>query len=83
MKNNRIFSDYKKKIKLLKKYNEYYFDKNKPLVDDKKYDDLKKQILNLENKYQSLKKQKSISTWWVLSHLKILINHHIKFQCYL
>ena len=61
MKNNRIFSDYKKKIKLLKKYNEYYFDKNKPLVDDKKYDDLKKQILNLENKYQSLKKQKSIS----------------------
>ena len=41
---------YQKKIKLLNKYNQYYYDKNKPLVDDKNYDDLKISILSLEKK---------------------------------
>ena len=33
--------DYFNKIKLIKKYNKYYFEKNKPLVSDKDFDDLK------------------------------------------
>ena len=32
MKNNKILSDYKKKINLLKKYNEFYFDKDNPIA---------------------------------------------------
>ena len=43
---------YLKKIKLLNKYNEYYFDKNRSLITDKEYDELKKEILALENKYK-------------------------------
>ena len=61
MKKNKILSDYKKKINLLKKYNEFYFDKNDPLVDDSIYDELKKQILILENKYKFLNEQDSVS----------------------
>ena len=41
---------YQKKIKLLNTYNQYYYDKNKPLVDDKDYDDLKISIFLLEKK---------------------------------
>ena len=62
MKKNKIFSDYKKKINLLKKYNEFYFDKNDPIVDDSIYDELKKQILILEDKYKFLNKKDSVST---------------------
>ena len=61
MKNNKILSDYKKKINLLKKYNEFYFDKDNPIVDDSKYDELKKQILLLEDKYKFLNKKDSAS----------------------
>ena len=52
---------YQKKIKLLNKYNQYYYDKNKPLVDDKNYDELKVSILSLEKKYDFLKSKKSPS----------------------
>jgi DNA ligase (NAD+) len=41
---------YQKKIKLLNRYNQYYYDKNKPLVDDKIYDELKTNILLLEKR---------------------------------
>ena len=61
MNKNKIYSNYREKIKLLNKYNEYYFDKSKPLVDDKKYDELKKEILILEQKYKFLEKKSSIS----------------------
>ena len=37
-----IKKDYEKKIKLIQKLNESYFDKNKSLVPDKDYDLLKK-----------------------------------------
>jgi DNA ligase (NAD+) len=52
---------YKKKIRLLNKYNQYYYDKNKPLVDDKNYDELKESILLLEKKNDFLKSKKSPS----------------------
>jgi DNA ligase (NAD+) len=52
---------YQEKIKLLNRYNQYYYDKNKPLVDDKNYDELKIRILSLEKKYNFLASKKSPS----------------------
>ena len=40
---------YNKKIKLIKKLNKFYFDKSSPKVSDKEYDELKKEIILLEN----------------------------------
>ena len=40
-----------KKLKLLEKYNKYYYQNQKPLISDKKYDELKSEILGLEEKY--------------------------------
>ena len=47
MENKKIENKYLKKIKLISRYNKYYYDKNSPLVEDFKYDELKKEILNL------------------------------------
>ena len=52
---------YQEKIKLLNRYNQYYYDKNKPLIDDKNYDELKISILSLEKKYNFLASKKSPS----------------------
>ncbi len=60
--NKKIIEDqYKKKIKLLNNYNKNYYDKSKPLVDDKEYDELKKETLLLERKYKFLKSKNSPS----------------------
>lgn len=47
---------YKKKINLLKKHNKLYFRDDNPQITDAKYDDLKKNILYLEKKFNFLKK---------------------------
>ncbi len=47
----KIYSD---KIKLIKNYNKSYFDKNEPIVSDKEYDDLKKNIIDLESEFDFL-----------------------------
>ncbi len=52
---------YKKKINLLKKYNKSYFDKNAPIVSDKDYDELKRDILLLEKENKFLKSKDSPS----------------------
>ena len=54
MKDAKIKSNYLKKIKEINKYNENYYDKNNPLISDDKYDLLKKEILELEKKYDFL-----------------------------
>ncbi len=54
MNKKKIESEYKKKIKLLIEYNKNYYDASKPLVTDKEYDDLRKSIIILENKYSFL-----------------------------
>ena len=46
-----VKKDYIKKIKLLNKYNEFYYDKSDPIVSDKDYDELKKNIIEIEKKY--------------------------------
>ncbi len=59
--NLKLKEDYLKKIKLINKYNEYYYSKSKPLVDDSTYDKIKYEILNLEKKYPFLKNNESPS----------------------
>ncbi len=61
MSKNKIQEEYLNKIKLIKKYNKFYYDKNKSLVEDIEYDKLKKQILNLEEKYNYLESVNSPS----------------------
>jgi DNA ligase (NAD+) len=61
MKQELIKKKYKEKIKLIYEYNKLYYDKNEPKVSDKEYDELKKDILILENKYRFLKSKNSPS----------------------
>ncbi len=59
MNNDLIKKDYFKKIKLIQKYNKYYYNKNKPLINDQEFDTLKKEIIDLEDKYTFLKSNQS------------------------
>ena len=52
---------YINKIKEIKKHNEIYFSKNKSLITDKEYDELKYSILELEKKYNYLNHKDSPS----------------------
>ena len=52
---------YIKKINQLKKYDKAYFEKDKPLVADKIYDEVRKEILALEKKHNYLKSKFSPS----------------------
>ena len=61
MNKKDIQKKYNKKIKLIKKYNKYYFNKNESIVTDKDYDQLKKDIFLLEEKFKFLKSEKSPS----------------------
>ena len=62
MSKAKITEGYIKKIKKFKKLNEAYYDKNKPLVADDKYDSLKLELIELEKKYYYLKDNFSPST---------------------
>ena len=61
MNKKKIQEEYLNKIELLKKYNKFYFSKSKPLVLDSKYDELKKEILLLEEKFKFLDSPQSPS----------------------
>ena len=67
MSNNKKDKDidlnklYLKKSKLLKKFNKEYYNQDNPSVSDKKYDLLKKEILELEKSNVALKKFQSVS----------------------
>ena len=56
-----IIKEYKKKIELYIKYNEFYYNKSSSKVTDKEFDDLKNEILFLEKKYPFLKSSLSPS----------------------
>ena len=62
MNNDLIKKEYLNKVKLIKKHNKYYYDKNNPIVTDQEYDFLKKEVLDLETKYKFLKNKDSPST---------------------
>jgi DNA ligase (NAD+) len=55
MKKNKIIKDYKIKIKKLIKNSKYYYEDNKPQIDDWEYDKLKNEVLLLEKEYPFLK----------------------------
>ena len=54
MDKKKIKIDYLAKIKLLNKYNKYYYNQSDPIVTDQKYDELKKEILIFEKKNPNL-----------------------------
>jgi DNA ligase (NAD+) len=58
---DNINKDYLKKKKLLEKYNKFYYGKDSPVVNDQKYDDLKKDIIELERNNFFLKRYSSIN----------------------
>ena len=60
MKKRLIQSQYNKKKKLLEKYNHQYFNLDSPEISDSKYDQLKKDLIKLENTYTFLKSKSSI-----------------------
>ena len=57
----KITKEYNKKIKLLKKYDKFYYENNNPKINDSEYDDLKKDILKLEDEFIYLKSKDSPS----------------------
>ena len=59
MNKDLVSKNYLKKIRLLQKYSEHYYDKDKPIVSDQKFDLLKKEIIVLESKYLFLKNEYS------------------------
>ena len=61
MDKKKLKFQYEKKIKLINKLNKSYYDKSKPEITDKEYDNLKKQILILEDKFDFLKSKSSPS----------------------
>ena len=62
MEKKEIEKIYIEKIDKLKKHDEAYFKHDSPLISDKDYDHIKKEILELEKKYNYLKNKNSPST---------------------
>jgi len=54
MNKKKLQTEYSKKINLINKFNKFYYDDNNPKATDQKYDELKKQILELEKNYKFL-----------------------------
>ena len=61
MQKREIEKIYIKKINKLQKYNKAYFEHDNPLISDRDYDRIKREILDLERKYKFLKDKNSPS----------------------
>ena len=59
MNNDDKKKDYLTKIKLIKKHNKYYHEKDRPIISDQAFDLLKKEIIDLEDKYDFLRNNES------------------------
>ena len=59
MQKKEIAKIYNKKISELKKHDEAYFDRDRPTISDAQYDNIKREVLDLEKKYQYLKSKDS------------------------
>ena len=57
-----IINNHQSKLKKLKKHNYYYYSKDAPKITDSEYDDLKKEIIDLENNYPFLKKKETVDS---------------------
>jgi DNA ligase (NAD+) len=60
-KEDNIIKNYLDNVKLFEQYNRSYYDRDAPDTSDQKYDELKKEILELEKKYFFLKKYGSVN----------------------
>ncbi len=62
MKNkSKIKKEYQNKTEEIKRHNILYYDKSRPIISDSEYDVLKRDIIELENKYSYLKNKNSPS----------------------
>ncbi len=61
MEDKEIILKFKNKIKEIKRHNKLYFNQDKPEISDKKYDEIKKELLVLERNYPYLSKIESVS----------------------
>ena len=61
MNKKEIKEKYQEKIKLINKLNKFYYNESKSLVSDAEYDQLKKEILQIEAKYNFPKSKYSPS----------------------
>ena len=61
MSNILIKKNYLQKLKLLKKYNKFYYDKSTSIISDHEYDNLKKDIFNIEKNNPDLISKESPS----------------------
>jgi DNA ligase (NAD+) len=59
---DNIIKNYLKKINLIDKYNQSYYEKDSPVVTDHQFDELKNEILDLEKKYSYLTEYGSITS---------------------
>ena len=57
---NNLIKEYEKKIKLIKKYNRQYYEKDSPSITDSEYDKIKERLVFLENEYNFFKKKGSV-----------------------
>ncbi len=73
-----IKKQYLNKIKKLDKHNELYYSKDDPSISDKEFDELKKNILDLEKKYSFLKHSDSPSQKIGFKPSKIFQKHKHK-----
>ncbi len=80
MKESEIKKYYNKKISELRKHNKLYFDQSSPKILDEEYDEIKREILNLEKKYSYLKSNISPSNSLGFAPSKNFIksNHRVK-----
>ena len=58
----QISKIYQEKLKKFHKFNEAYFKDDKPLISDQEFDNLKKELINLEKNYPYLKKSQGVET---------------------
>ena len=80
MNEREIRNNYLKKIDELKKHNKLYFENSSPVISDKDYDQIKKDILNLEKKFSYLKNASSpsVSLGYTPSKNFIKSKHRVK-----
>ena len=61
MNKKNILKEYKKKINEYKRFNEAYYDKNNPIINDSEFDEIKQNLIKLEKKYKFLNDKDSPS----------------------
>ena len=61
MNKKEIKKKYLFKIEEISRHNQLYFNKSKPIISDKEYDELKKEVIKLEKKFKFLRSETSPS----------------------